>query len=72
MPSKQLLGVVSLRVLILASPEQRIADLMMSSVVLCNVHDDQENVAKTIACYDLIALPITDDSGDLYHWLYSR
>lgn len=63
--ARKLLGVVSLRVLILASPEQRIADLMMSSVVSCNVHDDQEDVAKTIARYDLIALPITDDSGAL-------
>ncbi|AMN49984.1 magnesium transporter [Psychrobacter sp. P2G3] len=62
---RKLLGVVSLRVLILASPEQLINDIMMSTVVSCNVNDDQEDVAKVVARYDLIALPITDDSGAL-------
>ncbi len=62
---RKLLGVVSLRVLILASPSQSIADIMMSTVVSCHVHEDQESVAKTIARYDLIALPIVDESGAL-------
>ncbi|WLG14687.1 magnesium transporter [Psychrobacter cibarius] len=62
---RKLLGVVSLRVLILAAPEQLINDIMMSKVVSCNVNDDQEDVAKVVARYDLIALPITDDSGAL-------
>ncbi|OLF39339.1 MULTISPECIES: magnesium transporter [unclassified Psychrobacter] len=62
---RKLLGVVSLRVLILASPNQAIADIMMSTVVSCHVYDDQETVAKTIARYDLIALPIIDNNGAL-------
>lgn len=62
---RQLLGVVSLRVLILAAPEQLISDIMVSSLVSCDVNDDQEDVAKAIARYDLIALPITDASGAL-------
>jgi magnesium transporter len=62
---RQLLGVVSLRVLILAAPEQLISDIMVSSMVSCDVNDDQEDVAKAIARYDLIALPITDASGAL-------
>ncbi|MGP4713241.1 MULTISPECIES: magnesium transporter [unclassified Psychrobacter] len=63
--ARKLLGVVSLRVLILASPEQVINDIMMSSVVSSNASDDQEDVAKVVARYDLIALPITDDNGAL-------
>nr|WP_317200375.1 magnesium transporter [uncultured Psychrobacter sp.] len=63
--ARKLLGVVSLRVLILASPEQVINDIMMSSVVSSNASDDQEDVAKAVARYDLIALPITDDNGAL-------
>ncbi|WP_435949190.1 magnesium transporter [Psychrobacter sp. DM8] len=63
--ARKLLGVVSLRVLILASPEQVISDIMMSSVVSSNASDDQEDVAKAVARYDLIALPITDDNGAL-------
>ena len=62
---RKLLGVVSLRVLILASPEQLINDIMVRSVISCDVNDDQEDVAKTVARYDLIALPITDSSGAL-------
>lgn len=63
--ARKLLGVVSLRVLILASPEQLIHDIMVSGPVACHVNDDQEDVAKVVARYDLIALPIVDDNGAL-------
>ncbi len=62
---RKLLGVISLRVLILASPEQLIGDIMLSSVITCKVSDDQEDVAKVVARYDLIALPIIDATGAL-------
>ncbi|MBO1530938.1 magnesium transporter [Psychrobacter sp. F1192] len=62
---RKLLGVVSLRVLILAAPEQKIGKIMVSNIVSCDVNDDQEDVAKTVARYDLIALPITDAKGAL-------
>jgi magnesium transporter len=62
---RQLLGVVSLRVLILASPEQLISDIMVSAIISCDVNNNQEDVAKMVARYDLIALPITDDNGAL-------
>lgn len=63
--SRVLQGVVSLRSLILAAPEQLIADIMLTKVISSNVDQDQEQVAKTIARYDLIALPIVDDRGAL-------
>ncbi|WP_352338975.1 magnesium transporter [Psychrobacter sp. 16-MNA-CIBAN-0192] len=62
---RKLLGVVSLRVLILAAPEQLISDIMVRSIVSCEVNDNQEDVAKAVARYDLIALPIIDDTGAL-------
>ncbi len=62
---RKLLGVVSLRTLILASPEQLIGDIMVDSIISSNVNDDQEDVAKNVARYDLIALPIIDDGGAL-------
>ena len=37
----------------------------MRSLVSCHVNDNQEDVAKAVARYDLIALPIIDDSGAL-------
>ena len=62
---RQLLGVVSLRELILADVNSSIKDLMTSDVVRAEATDDQEDIAKTIARYDLLALPITDDRGVL-------
>lgn len=62
---RKLLGVVSLRELILADPDKHIQDLMVSDVVRGEVSDDQEDIAKKIARYDLLALPITDEQGVL-------
>lgn len=62
---RKLLGVVSLRDLILADVDRSIKDLMISDVVRAEVTDDQEDIAKKIARYDLLALPITDERGVL-------
>lgn len=62
---RKLVGVVSLRALILAAPDTLMHSIMVSSPINCQVLDDQEDVAKTIARYDLIALPITDEDGAL-------
>lgn len=60
---RKLIGVVSLRVLILANAGALINDLMVSDPIHCKVSDHQEEVAKKIARYDLIALPVTDEEG---------
>ncbi|QEY57681.1 magnesium transporter [Pseudomonas sp. C27(2019)] len=62
---RRLLGVVSLRDLILADLNKTIEDLMTSDVVSADVGDDQEDIAKKIARYDLLALPIIDEIGVL-------
>lgn len=62
---RQLLGVVSLRELILADVNGSIKDLMTRDVVSAEATDDQEDIAKIIARYDLLALPITDENGVL-------
>ncbi len=62
---RKLLGAVSLRDLILADLNKSIQDLMTSDVVRALVTDDQEDIAKQIARYDLLALPITDERGIL-------
>ncbi|MEN9464887.1 MAG: Magnesium transporter [Pseudomonadota bacterium] len=61
----KLLGVVSLRELILADPDALIKDLMLTEVVSAKVDEDQEEVARIIARYDLLALPITDEDDTL-------
>lgn len=60
-----LVGVLSLRDLILADPDQRLDEVMVENVVRVRVADDQERVATTIAKYDLSALPVVNEHGTL-------
>ncbi|WP_353141518.1 magnesium transporter [Acinetobacter pragensis] len=61
--ARKLLGVISLKQLILAKEEQNIADLMTTNIVSAFADTDQDEVAKTIARYDLLALPVIDHQG---------
>lgn len=56
----QLVGVISLRELIVASPETRIEEIMHRRVISVNVLADQEEVARVISKYDLLAVPVVD------------
>lgn len=64
-PDRRLIGVVSLRDLIIAEPNTLVSDLMETRVIQANVGDTQKDVARKIAKYDLIALPIVDDRGHI-------
>lgn len=55
-----LVGVVSLRDLILADAEQRVGQLMTSDVIRVRVDTDQEVAARLMQEADLIALPVVD------------
>ncbi|MCA9216080.1 MAG: magnesium transporter [Planctomycetales bacterium] len=56
-------GVLSARDLIssLKSPEKTLRDLMETEPLTVDVHDDQEEVARKVAHYDLLAVPVVDD-----------
>jgi magnesium transporter len=58
--ARKILGVLSLKQLILAPEDQNINELMETNVLTAYVDTDQDEVAKTIARYDLLALPIID------------
>lgn len=60
-----LLGTVSLRELILALPQQRVDELMLRDAVCLDVDGSQEEAARLIARYDLIALPIVSQDDRL-------
>ena len=62
---RHLLGVLSLKELILARPAALLADIMRRDVVSVNVRDDQDEAAKMIARFDLIALPVLDEENRL-------
>lgn len=58
-------GVVSLRHLVVAAPEQRIGDLMTPEVVSVRTTEDQEEVARRVQRYDFVALPVVDEERHL-------
>ena len=57
---RHLIGFVSLKRLILARPSAKIEEIMQRDVIVARVDEDQENVARQIAKYDLIAIPVVD------------
>ncbi|MBL4846375.1 MAG: magnesium transporter [Planctomycetes bacterium] len=58
-----LIGVASLRRLILAKPEDLVGDVMYPNPISLPVETDQEHVAERLRHYDFLAIPITDDAG---------
>ncbi|MGL4424147.1 MAG: magnesium transporter [Gemmataceae bacterium] len=61
MAPRRLLGVISLRDLILAPRHAMIRDIMRDELVTLNFQDPGEKAAEILARYDFIALPVTDD-----------
>lgn len=61
----QLVGVISLRDLIIAKPDQRIDEIMNPNVIYVDVDTDQEEVASIMSRYDLLALPVVDHEHHL-------
>ncbi|EHR41504.1 magnesium transporter [Alishewanella jeotgali] len=59
--ARKLIGVVSLRDLILAPVSMRVDDLMNHDPICASVEMPQEEVAALIAKYDLLALPIVNE-----------
>jgi magnesium transporter len=62
---RKLLGVISLRDLILAPRHALIRDRMETELVSVHAQDDREIVAQQLARYDLLAIPVVDDEGRL-------
>ncbi|NES85720.1 MAG: magnesium transporter [Moorea sp. SIO2B7] len=58
--SRHLTGIVSLRDLVISSPEKTLGEIMTRDVVCVHTDTDQEEVARMIQRYDLLALPIVD------------
>jgi magnesium transporter len=61
----RLCGVVSLRRLIVADPDTPIAEIMDLDVISVQVGTDQEECARLMSRYDLLALPVVNADGVL-------
>jgi magnesium transporter len=62
---RHLTGIVSLRDLVLASLESNLGAVMTREVVSVYTDTDQEEVARTIQRYDLLAIPVVDRENRL-------
>lgn len=60
---RHLIGFVSLRDLVLARPTALVRDVMTEDVVTARADQDQEDVARLLAKYDFIAMPVVDDQN---------
>ena len=63
--SEKLLGVLSLRTLLLAKPDATVDNVMETDIVSVSADTTAEDVASMIARYDLLACPVLDDDGKM-------
>lgn len=64
-PNGRLTGVVSIRDLLIATPETPVVDVMYERVISVDVDTDQETVARILERYDFLAVPVVDKHGKL-------
>ncbi len=60
--NQRLVGILSLRGLIVAQPSHPLSTIMTRDVMSLSVHDTVEVVAAALTKYDLLALPVLDDA----------
>lgn len=63
--SERLLGVLSLRELLIAPPEARLSDIMVTKLKTVTPDVDEKVVAEVFTKYNLVALPVVDTEGAL-------
>jgi len=60
-----LVGVISAKTLMLASPHDLIGDLMDTNIVFAHTTDDREVIADLFQKYNLLAMPVVDKEQEL-------
>lgn len=59
--NQTLLGVLSLRALIIAPPEQQISEIMIKDAITVNAEMNVKQLAELVSKYNLLAVPVIDD-----------
>lgn len=62
---RRLEGIVSLKELVLASPDVKVEDIMTTDVIYVNTYDDQEDIADIFKKYGFLAMPVVDQEKRL-------
>jgi magnesium transporter len=60
-----LLGMLSLRTLLVASPEIILSELMDTRVITVSVEDDKEAIAEHFVKYGVMAIPVVDETNKI-------
>ncbi len=63
--SERLLGVLSLRELLIARPDERLSEIMVTKLKTVTPDVDEKVVAEVFTKYNLVALPVVDTEGAL-------
>ena len=63
--SWSLVGVIALRNLILANQEMPLAEVMRTDIQTAGPNEPAKEVAQRMAEYNLLALPVVDEAGDI-------
>lgn len=63
--NRRLIGLVSIRTLLLADEDAVIGDIMETNLVSVSTLDDQEFTARSLSKYDFLALPVVDTENRL-------
>ncbi len=61
----KLAGVISLRELLMNSPDKKLKDIMNSNVISVSTDTDQGEVAHVVSQYNILAVPVVDSSYSL-------
>ncbi|MFC1819910.1 magnesium transporter [Thermodesulfobacteriota bacterium] len=63
--SERLVGVISLKDLVLVSPDHQISEIMNPEVISVDVNRDQEEVAHLVKKYNLVTIPVVEANNRL-------
>lgn len=62
---RKLIGILSLRTLVISDDDTLISDIMHEDFISVNVYDDQEEVSDTFRKYGFLAIPVVDNEQRL-------
>ena len=64
-PGRHLLGLVSIRTLLLSDEDDVIGEIMETNIISASTMDDKEDVAQDLSRYDFLAMPVVDRESRL-------
>jgi Mg/Co/Ni transporter MgtE len=63
--NERLIGVTTLKDMILTSPQVPLSEIMVTKLKTVSADTNQQVVAETVSKYNLVAIPVVDDEGEL-------